>query len=92
MTINMPAYRVMVWNVDAMQWRVLSTHDSYITAVKDATVLLWQSKRVRIQPYKKRAPLKIKPPNNTQSRKHRDYAAYQMSDLADAKKHYKSPG
>lgn len=86
------AWRVLACDKKRLVWTVRSTHDSEQDAWEYAEYLWYQGLKATVQPYLK-SVLTIKPPppyNVTQS--HRELQAAIMSDLADEKKRYKSPG
>ena len=72
-------------------WTVRYTCTDIDEACREAAALRQSKLRVRVIPHVRKL-LTVKPPINSEIRDWRVKLAGQMSDLADAKKKYKSPG
>jgi hypothetical protein len=88
-----PVWRVLARDAVRMVWTVRSTHDDLSDAQQAAEALQHHDPRlrVRVKPATK-SIVEIKPPVVNGTTHFRREVAYRMSDLADAKKYYKSPG
>ncbi len=86
-------FRVLVWKPVSQIWVVKRTCDTQEEAEEyaEASQHHDQKLRVRIKPGKALI-LFPDPPVVNQTRQFRQQQAQQMSDLADAKRYYKSPG
>jgi predicted alpha/beta-fold hydrolase len=74
-------------------WTVRSSHDSKAEAKEHAEALQHRNPKLRVRIKPAMEPvLSIKPAVNNQTRTFREQVTAKMSDLADAKKYYKSPG
>ena len=74
-----------------MVWTIRHTVDNMDDAVLKASALRQQVYRVQVKPFYRKL-LEVKPEVISETRTHREQISGQMSDLADAKKRYKSPG
>jgi len=87
-------WRVVAWNPVRFVWTVRSTHRVAGDAHEHAEALRWRQPRLRVKVIE--ATVRVlpgpKPPINNPTRKWRLAQAERMSELADAKKRYKSPG
>jgi len=72
-------------------WTLRHTCIDINEACREAAVLRKVKLRVRVLPHVRKL-LTVKPEVNSEIRAWRQQLAEQMSDLADAKKRYKSPG
>ena len=88
-----PVWRVLAMDPVRMVWTVRSTHDDMDDAQEAAEALQHRDQRlrVRVKPGKMRM-LEIKPAVVNSTTHFRQSVAARMSDLADARKYYKSPG
>ena len=89
-----PVWRVMAWNPTRLVWTVRSTHDNESDAAEHAEALWWSQPKLRVMVTKGTVRVTIfsNPPICNVSKQFREQQAAQMSDLADAKRYYKSPG
>jgi hypothetical protein len=91
--IEKPVYRVWGWDSKRLVWTLRSSHDDGIEAAEHAEALQHRNPRLRVMITPNTTKLLVvKPPINSEFRAWRQQIAGQMSDLADAKKKYKSPG
>ena len=74
-----------------MVWTLRHTVYDMDDAVLKASALRQQGYRVQVKPFYRKL-LEVKPEVISETRTHREAISGQMSDLADAKKRYKSPG
>jgi hypothetical protein len=88
-----PIWRVLAWNARRQLWTVRSTHDVQADAAETAEAMQHHDPklRVRVKPATTTI-LEIKPAIVNDATNFRQHIAGKMSDLADAKKRYKSPG
>jgi hypothetical protein len=84
-------FKVLAYNPTRMVWTVREKAYAADMAAEIAESLQHKGLRVRVQPGTEKV-LMVKPPINSEIRKWREEVSGQMSDLADAKKRYKSPG
>ena len=84
-------FRVLAMDKVRRVWTIRHTPDNIQDACIKAAALRQQGLRVRVIPYKRKL-LKVKPAVASETRTFREQKSGEMSDLADAKKRYKSPG
>jgi adenylate cyclase class IV len=85
-------YQVLAWDAVRLIWTVRSTHDELDDAQENAEALQRRTgMRVRVKPAT-RVVVTIKQEITNKTRQFREQASMEISDLADAKKYYKSPG
>jgi hypothetical protein len=88
-----PVYRVLGWDPVRFVWTVRSTHDDEVEAAEHAEAMQHRNPRLRVMITPATTKLlTVKPQVDSEFRNWRLKVAGQMSDLADAKKRYKSPG
>lgn len=82
-----------IWAMDPVRrvWTLRHTCIDMDEACQEAAAIRNSGLRVRVVPHVRKL-LTVKPPINSETRHWRFNLAGQMSDLADAKKYYKSPG
>lgn len=87
-------YRVMGWDAVRLIWTVRSIHYDESEAAEHAEALWWATPRLRVMVLKGTTRIVVfaNPPMCNVSKQFREEQAMKMSDLADAKKYYKSPG
>ena len=86
-------WRVLAWNAKRQLWTIRSTHDEQDDAAQHAEAMQHHDPRLRVRIKPSIATvLEIKPAIVNSSTHFRHTTAGQMSDLADSKKRYKSPG
>lgn len=93
-TTHQPALRLMAWDAVRMVWTVRATVDVTDTPTM-ARVMLdlkRQKLRIRVIPCSRTIITEDEQPPYNVTESHRHLQAAIMSDLADAKKRYKSPG
>lgn len=92
--MNKTVYRVMGWDAVRLVWTVRSTHSDESEAAEHAEALWWKNPRLRVMILKGTVRIVVfkDPPICNVSQQFREEQAMKMSDLADAKRYYKSPG
>jgi hypothetical protein len=82
-----------IWAMDPVRrvWTIRYTCFDIDEACREAAAIRNSGLRVRVLPHERKL-LTIKPEVSSETRTWRLRLAGQMSDLADAKKRYKSPG
>ena len=84
-------FRILAYNPQRRVWTIRDKAYADSDAAERAEALEHKGLRVRVIPGTEKVTT-IKPPVNCETRRWREAASARMSDLADAAKHYKSPG